>query len=108
MLSKKEQTRKNKPDDVKKLKEKQFKQYRIWLFSNYPECQAQLDGCQGNAIDAHHVLFGSYGADKDDKAQITICRSCHDWCHKNKALSQELFLHVARSNWKEYGGCEDE
>ncbi len=28
--------------------------------------------------------------------------ACHRWCHSNKKLSQELFLHVARENWKQY------
>ena len=108
MLSKKEQTRKKKMRDEKRLQKKELEKYQFWLKENYPQCQAQLNGCEHETIEAHHVLFGSFGADKDDKTVIAVCRSCHEFCHKNKALSKELFLHVARENWKQYGGCEDE
>lgn len=104
MLSKKEQTRKKKLRDDKRLKKNEFEQYRLWLKENHPQCQAKLNGCEHKTIDAHHVLFGCYGADKDDRTQISVCRSCHTWCHKNKNLSKELFLHIARENWEKYGG----
>ena len=107
MLYKKEQTRKKKIREEKKLQKNEFKSYRNWLWETFTSCQAKLDNCNGDVVDAHHVLFGCYGAYKDDTLQICICRNCHEWAHKNKALSQELFLHVARENWKQYGGSED-
>jgi len=109
MLSKKEQTRKNKMRDEKRLERKDLQNYQKWLKDNHPTCQAKAnDKCEHYSIDLHHVLFGCYGADKDDTRLISVCRSCHEFCHKNKALSKELFLHVARDNWKQYGGTDDD
>ena len=108
MLSKKEQTQKKKIRDEKRLEKKELQQYQYWLKETYPKCQAQLNGCEHETIEAHHVLFGSFGADKDDTLLMCVCRACHMWCHSNKKLSQELFLHVAISNWKQYGGADDD
>jgi len=108
MLSKKEQTRKKKMRDEKRLEKKEMERYKQWLSKTYPMCQAQLNGCDGDTVDAHHVLFGSFGADKDDRRLMCVCRACHSWCHANKKLSKELFLHVAISNWKQYGGADDD
>lgn len=104
MLSKKEQTRKKKIRDDKRLEVKEMQKYQVWLKENFPKCQAQLKGCEHETVEAHHVLFGSFGADKDDTRVIGICRACHCWCHAHKKLSQELLLHVARENWMKYGG----
>jgi len=106
-MTKQQQTHKNKQKSDKKLPPKELQQYQFWLEKNHPICQANIGGCEHKAIEAHHVLFGCYGADKDDKTQISVCRSCHEWCHAHKANSQELFLHVARKNWKDFGGSED-
>ena len=102
MLSKKEQTRKKKLRDDKRLKTKEMRQYQNWLIEKYPNCQAKLHGCEYEAIESHHVLFGSFGADKDDTRLISVCRACHTWCHAHKKLSQELLLHVAEFNWMQY------
>lgn len=107
MLSKKEQTRKKRIRDEKRLEAKDMIKYKAWIKQNYPTCQAQLKVCEHETIEAHHVLFGCYGADKDDRYLLATCRSCHDWCHAHKTLSRELLLHVAESNWKQYGGSED-
>lgn len=107
MLTKKDQLQKNKPKNDKKLPSKELQQYQFWLKENNPQCQAKLNGCEHQTIEAHHVLFGSFGADKDDRYLLCVCRNCHEWAHKNKTLSQELFLHVARENWKQYGGADE-
>ena len=104
MLSKKEQTQKKKIRGEKRLEKKELQRYQQWLKETHQKCQAQLNGCEHETIEAHHVLFGSFGADKDDRTLLCVCRSCHQWAHKNKVLSQELFLHVARENWRNYGG----
>lgn len=108
MLSKKEQTRKKKLRDDKKLQKTELRKYQLWLIEKHPNCQAKLHGCEHKAIESHHVLFGCYGADKDDTTMLRVCRSCHQWAHKNKALSQELFLHVAHKNWADYRGLNNE
>ena len=107
MLTKKDQLQKNKPKNDKKLPSKELQQYQFWLKENHQKCQAKLHGCEHEAIESHHVLFGCYGADKDDTTMLRVCRSCHQWAHKNKALSQELFLHVAHKNWADYSRGEN-
>lgn len=102
IFSKKHQLQKNKPKNDKKLPSKELQQYQFWLKENHPQCQAKLNGCEHQTIEAHHVLFGSFGADKDDTRLISVCRACHCWCHAHKKLSQELLLHVAEFNWMQY------
>lgn len=99
----------NKEKSDKKLEKKDLQNYQKWLKENHSQCQAQAnDKCEHYAVDIHHVLFGSYGADKDDRTLLAVCRHCHLWAHRNKSLSQELFLHVAMDNWKQYGGNNKE
>lgn len=108
MLSKKEQTRKKKMRDEKRLQKTELQNYQKWLEENRPLCQINIMGCQNIGADTHHLEFGCFGADKNDKSLIVACRSCHEWCHSHKAISKEMFLHVARENWKQYGGSDDE
>jgi len=59
MLSKKEQTRKNKMRDEKRLEKKEMERYKQWLSKTYPMCQAQLNGCDGGLHDCFHLFaFG--------------------------------------------------
>ena len=60
--------------------------------------------CNNDIVsDAHHLLYGSYGADKADESVIAVCRSCHEWCHANKKESQEKYMHIAQKNWEKHG-----
>ena len=83
----------------KKLSKPALKKYRQWLALEYPLCQI----CHKQPIaDAHHLLFGCYGADKDDSSQIAVCRDCHNYCHANKKESQDKYLEIAKNNFKRY------
>ena len=76
-----------------------------WLAGYAPVCQV----CNAQrAIEAHHLYFGCYGADKDDTRLLSVCRECHMWCHRNKKLSQARFGALAIDNWETYQGSKDE
>lgn len=81
-------------DSTGKLKYK-----REFLAETYPACQ--ICGWR-RAVEAHHVVYGCYGANKDDRKQISVCRECHLWCHANKHESIEKFESLADENWEKY------
>jgi hypothetical protein len=85
-----------------RLKPKELKTYRIYLAERYRTCQIGAKGCTGIPEDTHHLIFGCYGANKDDTSLICVCRSCHNWAHANKHLSQYKFLETAKKNWSDY------
>lgn len=66
--------------------------------------EKSFDTCQichkEHIADFHHLFYGSYGADKDDRTLIGVCRECHEWCHANKVKSQERYEHIAQDNWR--------
>ncbi len=82
----------------KKLPRKKLQDYHAFLAIEYPECQI----CGNIAVDHHHLFFGSFGADKDDRYLIAVCRRCHEWCHKNKRESQDKYKEIAYWNWREF------
>ena len=57
------------------------------------------------AVDMHHSLYGSRGADKDDRSLVAVCRDCHDKCHQSKhgALNSKA-KEIGIDNWREYNG----
>lgn len=83
----------------KRLSKKENENFREFLAETYPACQ--ICGWR-RAVEAHHVVYGCYGANKDDRKQISVCRECHDWCHANKKESIEKFESLADENWREY------
>lgn len=49
------------------------------LLELYPSCTAQLDGCDGRAVDVHEVVSRARGGDLlDERVCVTLCRRCHD------------------------------
>lgn len=82
-------------DKDRKLSKTQFDKYLSHLVNKEPNCQI----CHSKAVEAHHLIFGAY---KDDKTIISVCRECHQWCHANKHESIEKFMHIAQENWKAY------
>ena len=98
-MTKAQQTFKAKKTKKNRLSKEEYKKYTIYLADTFPICQM----C--NVLpseDCHHLGYGSYGADKDDKSLIAVCRHCHEYAHKNKAETQELYADVVESNWREY------
>lgn len=86
----------NKAKKKYRLPQEQYQEYRTYLEEKFPICQR----CNRNPTqDTHHLLYGNYGADKNDKALICVCRDCHTWFHANKRLGQEQFIHTVRVNW---------
>lgn len=83
----------------KRLSKQENENFREFLAETYPACQ--ICGWR-RAVEAHHVVYGCYGANKDDRKQISVCRECHLWCHANKKESIEKFESLADENWREY------
>lgn len=51
----------------------------------------------------HHSLYGSRGADKDDRSIVGICRGCHSNCHKDKhGELNTLAVEIGENNWERY------
>lgn len=90
----------NKTKNEKRLKNDDMILFKIFVNSKALfTCQI----CKKNEIDdMHHLLFGSYGADKDDRTIIGVCRECHEWCHKHKHESQARYMFIADRNWKAF------
>lgn len=99
-MTKQQQLTKNgKIKQSKKLPKAENISYRQWLQENITVCQ--ICGIR-QPEDAHHLNYGSYGADKDDKTQIAVCRVCHIWLHANKRKGIERYSHIAQDNWSAY------
>lgn len=88
-------------NNPKKLKN--VKKYAKWLLEKYPVCQICEDK---QSIEAHHLMFGCYGANKDDRTLIAVCRECHMYCHANKHESQKEFKELVNKNYKEF--CDEQ
>lgn len=85
-----------------KLSRAENLKFRQFLAYEHPVCQ--ICG-KAPSDDANHVVFGCYGADKDDSKQIAVCRECHQWCHAHKKGSIEKYEEVADENWQRFGKC---
>ncbi len=82
-----------------KLSKKTFREYRSFLAVENPTCQI----CKNDvSADLHHLFFGNFGADKDDRYLIAVCRRCHEWCHRNKKQSQLEYKDLAVKNWRKF------
>lgn len=99
MRKRREKIKGNRKGAVLKLPKAENLKFRQFLAYEYPICQ--ICG-KAPSDDAHHVVFGCYGADKDDRKQIAVCRACHDWCHEHKHESIEKYEELADENWAEY------
>ena len=99
MRKRREKIKGNRNGAVLKLPKAENLKFRQFLAYEYPICQ--ICG-KAPSDDAHHVVFGCYGADKDDRKQIAVCRACHDWCHEHKHESIEKYEELADENWAEY------
>ena len=93
MLTKKEQLRKTKARNDKKLEKKDLQNYQKWLKENHSQCQARLNGCEHETVE----FIGN----------VAVCRSCYEWCDAHPSWSSGLLLHVARENLKKYGGDDN-
>jgi len=80
-----------------RMPKKQIKEYMHWIVNELsPLCQV----CESApSDDAHHLYFGAY---KDDRYLLAVCRTCHQWCHANKKLSQLRYGAVVEENYEIY------
>ena len=80
----------------RRLPKEEYQRYYAYILDRYPICQV----CESNyAIEAHHTLYGAY---KDDKTLIAVCRQCHQIAHSNKHKWEKLLLPIAYLNWLEF------
>ena len=85
-----------------KLSKAENLKFRQFLADEHPVCQ--ICG-KAPSDDPHHVRYGCYGADKDDRKQIAVCRACHQWCHDHKHESIEKYEGLADENWEAFCGA---
>jgi len=99
-MQKSEQLKKVKLVNLKKLSKIENKLFHDFINSvSFGLCQL----CSNTAEDHHHPRYGSYGADKDDRCQIAICRKCHEKCHKSKHGMQNIIAeNIGDKNWRAY------
>ena len=90
----------NKTPKKKRLSKSAMRAYILWMNDKHPLCQI----CGDTADDLHHLFYGRYGADKDDKTLISVCRKCHEFCHQHKKESQEKYEHIVKNNWEKFKG----
>ena len=88
----------NKEKKKKRLPKNEMKSYCWYMQHNHPNCQI----CGYKADDLHHLFYGSYGADKDDRYLISVCRDCHKYCHDNKHQSKVQYIHIANANYQSF------
>lgn len=82
-------------DKDRRLSKAEYKKYRTWLADYQPRCQI----CNKIADDIHHVLFGAY---KDDRTLVSLCREHHAEAHKDKKAWESVLLPIAHENWEAY------
>jgi hypothetical protein len=107
MYSKKDQLKKRKPKNEKKLQKSEIRKYTDWIHDRQGgKC---FCGC-GRPIDEyHHAKYGSFGADKDDRSLVGISRECHYAIHhgsdivRKKSL-EKMAIDFSRVLWEEYKG----
>ena len=84
-------------DKNRRLSKTEYEKYRTWLADYQPRCQV----CNRIAHDTHHVLFGAY---KDDRTLVSLCREHHSQAHKDKKAWESVLLPIAQENWSNYAG----
>ena len=82
-----------------RLSKAEFEKFKSFLAYEHPMCQ--ICG-QAPSVEPHHVKFGRYGADKDDRKLIAVCRACHQWSHAHKHESIEKYERLADENWASF------
>ena len=97
-MTKAEQTHKSKTHSQKRMSKPDYRKYRNWL-TDCTDGTCQICGYQ--ADDMHHTSYGCYGADKDDRSIIAVCRDCHDVLHADRDRN-EAAKEIGRGNWAVY------
>lgn len=101
-MTKKDQLKKNRKPNPKKLSRPENEAYRCTIDEiSFGKCQ--LCGTIGQ--DYHHPYYGNRGADKDDRYQLAVCRTCHTECHRSKHGAMNTKAKgIAEENWGVHNG----
>lgn len=76
--------------------ERDYSKLRVVFLTENSDCQAQLDGCAGEATEVHHKK-GRIGSLLTDTAYfLAVCRYCHDWIENNPIKAKQLNLSLNR------------
>jgi len=103
MYSKKQQLRKHRNINPKKMPKVEYEPYVDFVNSRANGmCQC---GCGQKAQDIHHAYFGAGG--RDDRYIVAICRECHNAIHHGKDIDKAsqmklLCKSIGKENYKEY------
>ena len=85
-----------------RLSRRELHDYREWLFDTHPICQV----CgAAMAEEAHHAKYGHFGAKKDDRSLIAICRECHYQIHHGRrgvCKTRREIEEIGEANWSKY------
>jgi len=83
------QLKKTKKTNPKKMPKSEYRQHCNHIREiSFGNCQI----CKHAGEDMHHSIFGNYGANKDDRSIVLVCRECHDKCHKDREFNQKAIL----------------
>lgn len=102
--SKEAQLKKTRKTNEKKLPPEELKAFSSFISSiSKNKCQI----CKTAKIDEyHHGVFGSMGADKDDRTLVGICRKCHHSIHHARNNNSQILRsngeRIGRTNWGKY------
>jgi len=103
MISKKQQTQKNRQPNLKKMSKTEYQLYVDFVNDkSYGLCQS---GCGTKASDIHHGYYGAGG--RDDRYITAICRECHHAIHHGKDTDKAsrlklLFKAIGKQNFRGY------
>lgn len=101
-MTKKQQLKKQKKKNPKKLDRFELMEYKDHILE---KCYGLCQICGDKAVDFHHPYFGRYGADKDDRKLTALCRKCHNECHKSKSGDMNTqSKRIADDNWRSHNG----
>ena len=84
-------------DKDRKLPRSEYKDYLTWLKENVTVCQANT--CFANVADYHHAQYGAY---KNDRYLVGLCREHHEQAHKHKYVWIDTLMDLGHENWGKY------
>lgn len=99
IYDKRKQLAKKKQPNPKKMSKTQYKAYCDFIREKAGFlCQM----CETSLLeDMHHAEYGYFGADKDDRFLIGVCRSCHMSCHADRKTNNVAIV-IARKNYEDF------
>jgi len=102
-MTKENQTKWHKEPKKSRLPKKELQGFIDWLRQKHYICQ--ICGTR-KAQEAHHARYGYFGAKKDDRCLVAICRECHHAIHHGDGVEicRADIEAIGDQNWREYDG----